>query len=310
MDISDNVDNRLRGLSLFSGIGGIDVGLSQWVRTVAYCENDVYCQRVLCSRMADGALDRAPVWDDVRTLRHQNLPEPVDIIFGGFPCQDISSAGRGAGLAGGRSGLYWELWRLVAQHRPPFVFLENVPAIRTRGLDVVASSLSGLGYDLRWTTLAASDVGAPHRRQRWFCLAFSGKSYSKFLRSQPRGQADVADAYQLGLEKPRDLWSWESLTALGGQDVAHAKSIGLNTRSLEESEEQSTAMRSSWWETEPRLDRVVNELPERVDRVRCLGNAVVPAQVQAVYWFLLTGDYSHLMGIGSTPVIDGSAVET
>src|SRR5690606_10421534 len=123
----------LRGLDLFSGIGGLTLALAPWVRPVAYCENDRYATAVLLSRMRTGDLPCAPIWDDVRTLRGDMLPS-VDIIYGGFPCQDISCAGRGAGLAGGRSGLFFEIARLARELRPRFVFLENVPAITTRGL--------------------------------------------------------------------------------------------------------------------------------------------------------------------------------
>lgn len=173
---------RINGLDLFSGTGGISIALEPWVRTVAYCEQSVFCQGVLLSRMANGSLDRAPIWDDVRTLRGTHIPEPVDIVFGGFPCQDISPAGTREGLGGKRSALYWEVWRLVGELRPTFVFLENVAAIRTRGLAVVARSLAGLGYDLRWDVLSAEAVGAPHRRQRWFLLGYSADAHRLALR--------------------------------------------------------------------------------------------------------------------------------
>lgn len=96
----------MNGLDLFSGIGGISLALHEWVKTVCYCETDKYCQAILLSRMSTGELDHAPIWDDVRTLTNLQLPS-VDIIFGGFPCQDISCAGAGLGLVGERSGLYW-----------------------------------------------------------------------------------------------------------------------------------------------------------------------------------------------------------
>jgi DNA (cytosine-5)-methyltransferase 1 len=155
----------VNGLSLFSGIGGLDLALSEWVRPIAYCEAEPYAQAVLMSRMWDGRLVRAPIWPDVRTLRG------CDLLYGGFPCQDISAAGAGAGLAGERSGLYFELERIVRETKPAFVFLENVPAIRTRGLGRVVWGLSELGYDCRWTVVSAAEVGAWHLRKRWFLLA-------------------------------------------------------------------------------------------------------------------------------------------
>ena len=160
----------LNGLDLFSGIGGIGLALSPWVRTVAYCEQDRYAQAVLMSRMRAGDIDRAPIWDDVRTLRGDML-DGIDIIFGGFPCQDISVAGAGRGLEGDRSGLFFEIVRLAEEVQPAFLFLENVAAIRTRGLARVCVELARLGFDLRWTTVSAAEVGAPHLRRRWFLLA-------------------------------------------------------------------------------------------------------------------------------------------
>lgn len=138
-----DLSSMLNGLDLFSGIGGLTLALAPWVRPVAYCENDAYAQSVLLSRQACGDLPVAPIWDDVRTLT--KMPA-VDIIYGGFPCQDISCAGLGAGLEGERSGLFFEVMRLVTEINPIFVFLENVPAIRMRGgaQRVVRRSKNGL----------------------------------------------------------------------------------------------------------------------------------------------------------------------
>ena len=117
----------LNGLSLFSGIGGLDVALSGYVRPIAYCEIDAYCQGVLLSKMHERSIDRAPIWDDIRSLSgKQFISRSIDMLYGGFPCQDISVAGHGIGLAGERSGLFFEVTRLVNELRPRFVFLENV----------------------------------------------------------------------------------------------------------------------------------------------------------------------------------------
>lgn len=159
----------MNGLDLFSGIGGLTLGLQDWVRPVAYCEIDPFARGVLFSRMAEGRLPRTPVWDDVRTLVGKNLA-PIDIVYGGFPCQDISTAGNRAGLGGERSGLYREIMRLAGEIRPGFVFLENVAAIRPHAWRVV-QDLAGLGYDCRWAALSAAEVGAPHKRNRWWLLA-------------------------------------------------------------------------------------------------------------------------------------------
>jgi DNA (cytosine-5)-methyltransferase 1 len=170
----------MNGLDLFSGVGGIAEGLRPWVRTVAYCETDAYAQGVLLSRMETGDLDRAPIWDDVTTLSGGMLPR-VDIVTAGWPCQDISINGHGKGLEGKRSGLFFEVIRLLEEIRPTYVFLENVPAVRTRGLREVVNALTALRYDCRWTTVTAAEVGAEHIRRRFFLLAsFSTSARSSF----------------------------------------------------------------------------------------------------------------------------------
>ena len=136
---------RLNGLDLFSGIGGNSIGLNEYVNTIAYCEADRHAQAVLLSRMGDGHLSKAPIWDDITTLTGAHFDIPIDIIIGGFPCQDISVAGKGAGLAGERSGLFFEIVRLAKEIKPTFLFLENVPAIRTRGLDTVIQEFTEIG---------------------------------------------------------------------------------------------------------------------------------------------------------------------
>ena len=162
------------GLDLFSGIGGLSLALSPWVKPIAYCEKDRYAQSVLLSRMQHNEISTAPIWDDITTLLPSMLPRHgIDIIYGGFPCQDISVAGNGKGLEGERSGLFFEIMRLAKEIKPQFIFLENVPAIRTRGLGTVIQEFTSAGYDCRWGCLSAYDVGAPHFRERWFLLAFN-----------------------------------------------------------------------------------------------------------------------------------------
>lgn len=175
----------LNGMDLFSGYGGISLALEPWVRPVLYCESESYPQQVLLSRMSEGELPKAPIWDDVRTLPGWEFRGLVDIIYGGFPCQDISTAGNGAGLEGERSGLFFQIVRLAQEVKPKFLFLENVPAIRTRGQREVGKKLASLGYDCRWGVVSAREVGAPHLRKRWFLLA--------------------ADSDRLGL---RNGWQW------------------------------------------------------------------------------------------------------
>ena len=165
-------------LSLFSGVGGLDLGIQLAVpgaRVLGYVERDAYAATVLLARMEDSSLEEAPVFiGDICNLRGSQLPPvgSIDIICGGFPCQDISVAGKGAGIGGKRSGLWSEIVRLADEIRPRYLFLENVSAITSRGLDVVLADLAEGGFDAEWLCLRASDVGAPHWRERWFCLAY------------------------------------------------------------------------------------------------------------------------------------------
>ena len=165
-------------MDLFSGIGGISQALAPWMRTVAYCERERYAQAVLLSRMERGEIDCAPIWDDVTTLRGDMLPR-IDIITGGFPRQDLSLAGNRAGLAGERSGLFFQIIRLVRELQPSFIFMENVPGIFAGdALGTVNGELAALGYDCRWGSLPAYAVGAHIERTRWFALACSnGKRF-------------------------------------------------------------------------------------------------------------------------------------
>ena len=183
----------LNGLDLFSGIGGNTIGLRSYIKTVAYCEFDRHAQSVLLSRMGDGSIEPAPIWDDITTLSADKFDTPIDIIIGGFPCQDISIAGKGAGITENtRSGLFFQVTRLARELKPNFLFLENVPAIRTRGLDIVLQELTEIGYDCRWTMLSAAEVGANHKRERWFLLAHAkGGSGGGGLRHISGSNAEV-----------------------------------------------------------------------------------------------------------------------
>ncbi len=268
----------LNGLDLFSGIGGLSLALGEWIEPIAYCENERYAQAVLLSRMQSGDIPLAPIWDDVRTLRASYLHTKPEIIYGGFPCQDISVAGHGKGLVGERSGLYWQIERLVEETNPSFIFLENVPAIRTRGLNSVVQSLTELGYDCRWTVLSAQELGAPHIRKRWFLLAHAHglRLWEKQWAEQPAGAGPLQpDDYG----SPKSLAHTPSKRERESANEADAKPVSGQTR-IEPSS-------SSWWEVEPNVGRVADGIPARVDRLRGLGNAVVPAQAREAFMRLM-----------------------
>lgn len=194
--------------SLFSGIGGLELGLERGLaaagvpaRTLWQVEQNDHARAVLARHWPN-----AERYTDVRDIAAATVA-PVDLLCGGFPCQDISTAGKGAGLAGERSGLFFEMARIIRELRPRIVVMENVPAITTRGLDTVLGTLAALGYAARWGGLRASEVGAPHRRERWFCVAWLADSNSyrhKAADKQPESTGDDGSAAMQGRQAP--LW--------------------------------------------------------------------------------------------------------
>jgi DNA (cytosine-5)-methyltransferase 1 len=290
----------LIGLDLFSGYGGISLGLAEWVRPALYCEIERYPQSILLSRMADGQLARAPIWDDIRTLSGRGWRGAIDIVYGGFPCQDISLAGTGRGLDGERSGLFFEIVRLAEEIEPTFVFLENVPAIRTRGLERVVGEFSRLGYDCRWRTLSAQAVGAPHVRNRWFLLAAHPDRLKRWHQSlarqqqcasfaPPHGEAQpVADA-----DRSRELSEQAAgriaadRTGDSGTSLADAARAGLEVSGRKPKDH--SAQWARWWSSESGIRRMAHGCSNRVDRIKALGNGVVPAQVREAFRSMIFG---------------------
>jgi DNA (cytosine-5)-methyltransferase 1 len=164
-------------LALFAGAGGGILGgkLLGW-RTVCAVEWEPYPASVLCARQNDGLLPPFPVWDDVQTFDGKPWRGIVDVVSGGFPCQDISAAGKGAGIDGERSGMWGEMARIIHEVRPRFVFVENSPMLTSRGLGRVLGDLASMGFDAKWGVLGAADVGANHKRDRiWICAKWRGQ---------------------------------------------------------------------------------------------------------------------------------------
>jgi len=260
-------------LDLFSGIGGISLALKDYAKTVAYCEINKYSQAVLMSRMESGQLDKAPIWGDVCTLRGDMFPAgSINLITAGFPCQDLSVAGRGVGLEGKRSGLYKEVVRLVEEIKPQFVFLENVPAIRKRGMFKVLRDFQQVGYDFRWCILSAENVGAPHKRDRWWGLAKLSDSNS--ITREPKPIPEISE-YQINAcrDGKKESVSDTRREQQGEEDKPKRTSIHLTG--------------CSRWEAESSICRVVDGLPYRVDRVKSLGNSVVPACAKKAFEYLI-----------------------
>lgn len=245
----------IRFLSLFAGIGGFDLGLerSGW-ECAGQVEIDPFCQKVLAKHWPN-------VWryGDVRGVTAELVREHcgrIDAIVGGFPCQDISVAGSGAGLDGKRSGLWSEIYRLVCEARPKFVLVENVSALLGRGMGRVLSDLAACGYDAEWRVFSACEFGAPHTRERLFILAYPHSErrsrYFNFKYEVPCGHAHWKAAPHSSLW--RDIQRWlKSLIQDGNGILADAE-----------------------------LLRMDDGVPERLDRNHALGNAIVPQVAEVI----------------------------
>lgn len=249
--------------SLFAGIGGFDLGLERAGFDIAWqVEIDPYCQRVLAKHWP--AVQR---YGDIQAVDWSAV-EPVDLLCGGFPCQDISLAGKGAGLSGERSGLWFEYAKAIDALKPRYVLIENVAALRSRGLDQVLGSLAALGYDAEWHCIPACAVGAPHRRDRVWIIA-----YAESKRAQGRlfkqGRAVIRDDGDIqpvadASEQQRDRWMhW---------------TCGWEREPQEALRDAGGGEREETWMSipEPLLGRVAHGVPNRVDRLKGLGNAIVP----------------------------------
>ena len=203
----------LRVLDLFSGVGGFSLGLERaGMTTVAFCEIEEYPRRVLAKHWP-----HVPIHRDVRELNGADVGA-VDVVCGGFPCQDISYAGLGAGLDGERSGLWREQARVIGEVRPSFVIVENPAAIRGRGLDEILGHLAAIGFDAVWDDIPASFVGAPHARIRTWIVAYAE-------RGERWAQSYRGALGRMGREQQSVPWDrdWQSaLRELRGMDDGSA----------------------------------------------------------------------------------------
>ena len=268
----------LRLLDTFSGIGGFSYAAEHIVggfKTVAFVEREPYCQQILGKHWPN-----VPIYDDITTFNPD--PYSADVVCGGFPCQDISHAGKQAGIKEGtRSGLFYELMRVICLVRPQYVVLENVSAIISNGLDTVLGELAEAGYDTEWACIPASAVGACHQRDRWWLVAHSAKS--------PSNGSPIRSAANSETNQQRQR------AELGGSDSVDA--ANANHQRRQERKLATITSGAGWtgwgdaprqlnpdWRSylsEPVLCRGDDGLSNRVDRLKALGNAVVP-QVAAI----------------------------
>ena len=275
---------------LFAGIGGFSLGLERAGMTCKWqVEIDPYATAVLKKHWPE-----VPKWDDVRTFPPQG-DYFVDLICGGFPCQDISVAGKGAGLAGARSGLWYEFARIIGELRPRYVVVENVAALLARGMDAVLGTLSTLGYDAEWHVIPASAVGAPHRRERVWIVACANDQGESDVPINDEPWRSVSEPAGCNVADAEGVSGWAGLCEGRPQqdgnqsgdrcgDVPDADRAGLQQQRRPEPVpvEQLAAECGGWWSVEPDVGRVAHGVPSRVDRLRCLGNAVVPQVVEII----------------------------
>ena len=273
-------------LALFAGAGGGILGgkLLGW-RTVCAVEWEPYPASVLCARQNEGVLPPFPIWDDVQTFDGRPWRGRVDVVSGGFPCQDISTAGKGAGIEGSRSGMWRHMARIIGEVRPRFTFIENSPLLRTRGLATVLKDLAEMGYDARWGVLGAHHAGAPHKRDRMWIIATLADA--ECSRLEGHNSSEQHSGSRGGASD--DIG--QSCPHVGDANVSQCKggSISVGIYSENPNSNQSGA----WWTTDPvdapksDVGRVANGVAARVDRLKAIGNGQVPA-VAALAWELLS----------------------
>jgi DNA (cytosine-5)-methyltransferase 1 len=270
-------------LALFAGAGGGILGghLLGW-RTVCAVEWEQYPASVLCARQNDGLLPSFPIWDDVQTFDGKPWRGIVDVVSGGFPCQDISAAGNGAGIEGNRSSMWKHMARIIHEVRPKFVFVENSPMLTSRGLGVVLGDLAKMGFDAEWGVLGAANVGAPHLRERiWICA-----KQREFLSHSKYNRARWWEQQSESIEEKNGNVANASLSRL---TTRNKSAFRPNQQVLEKQFGRSCneQRRTQYdWPSEPNLGRVANGVAARVDRLKAIGNGQV-SRVASIAWKLL-----------------------
>ena len=276
-------------LDTFAGIGGFSYAATKLVggyRTTQFIEIDPFCQKILKKHFPF-----TPIHDDIRTFTA--IPGQYDVICGGFPCQSISVAGNRAGITEeSRSGIFYELMRVIRMVRPRFVVLENVAAILNNGLDIVLGELSQAGYDAEWSVISASSLGACHRRSRWWCVAYTndyGSPSSSISGLDDQANNNLSERSNQVSQSSRGIESTDSRVIQSSTKFTDSNSKGLQRENFSEMEREIWAkgatrcLNPDWrsYVSKPILRRGDDGLSYRGDRTKALGNSVVP-QVAAI----------------------------
>lgn len=217
--------NKLKILDLFSGIGGFSIGLeNSGMETIAFCEIEKYPKKILSKHWPT-----IPIYEDIRKLDGYSFNDKIDILCGGFPCQDISLTGKQKGLNGNHSSLWYEFKRLINEVKPKYAIIENVANLRSRGLVSILQDLWEIGYDAEWNIISAGELGYPHLRERIWIIAYPHSTQLKRGGISSRIQSKVSDLSNIRRGKDK-----------------------------------------------PRVERTSNGIPSQMDRLKCLGNALIP----------------------------------
>ena len=302
-------------LALFAGAGGGILGghLLGW-RTVCAVEWEPYPASVLVARQNDKILPPFPIWDDVQTFDGKPWRGIVDVVSGGFPCQDISSAGGGAGITGSRSSMWKHMARIIGEVRPQYAFIENSPMLTIRGLETVLCDLAALGFDAKWGVVSAADVGAPHLRERIWIRAeqrnfFSHANDRGIRRGEQQSESTqethgkLADTnssqckgsgISIGIPpKNANISGYGGAAEVSNTDSLRQSGSGEYEQSFNstpdcdrETNNAESIGGQKFWPTEPAVGRVANGVAARMDRLKAIGNGQVP-RVAATAWRLL-----------------------
>lgn len=224
---------KLKVLDLFSGIGAFSLGLERaGMETVAFCETDQNCRKVLMKHWP-----HIHIWGDVKTITKTSLdryvPHKIDLICGGFPCQDISVAGKKKGLKGERSGLWYQFKRLIKEIRPRYALIENVANLRRNGLAQIIQDLWAIGYVGEWHILSARSVGAPHLRERVWIIAYTGSAGTRLEKHRGSGQIrGIANQIEskMVLQENGPASAEGTPTAFGQGDASHTDGHGSSEK--------------------------------------------------------------------------------